>query len=85
MNKRNVLIIGAIAAALASTVAFAQSAKDTEAAKSERGSEQTVEADAKRKAERRARNEAAAAARAKAKADKQTGQVEEEEERRKTP
>lgn len=84
MNQRKVLIIGAIAAAFATTVALAQSAKDPVDQKRTSASEQTLQSDAERKAERRARNEAAAAARARAGTQKQPVE-EEEEERRKKP
>ena len=83
MNKRYVLIIGAIVAAFATGAAFAQSSKEDEAGRGDRDSQQTLESDAERKAERRARNEAAAAARAKAGMQKQPVEEEEEEGRKK--
>ncbi len=82
MNKRTVLILGAIAAAFATSVAFAQSSKGTEDERRGSDAEQTVQSDAERKAERRARNEAAAAARAKAGKQKEHVEEEEEEEER---
>ena len=85
MNKSNILIIGVIAAAFASTLAFAQSAKTVDADKNARGTQGSVQSDAEKKAERRARNEAAAAARPKAQGGKDDARVEEEEEERKKP
>ncbi len=85
MNKRTVLIFGAIAAAFGISVAFAQSGKSPETQRRGGEAEQTLQSDAERKAERRARNEAAAAARAKAGKQKEHVEEEEEEERGKKP
>ena len=86
MSKRTILILAGIAAALTTSVAFAQSGSKAEADKAAANStQQDGPTEAEKRAERRARTEAAAAkAKQQGEGTKKSG-AEEEEEKSDTP